>query len=228
MTLSSLLGALPGAMSQGLIWGIMAIGVFITFKVLDIADLTVDGTLCTGGAVCVVLIIGGYPMWLAILLATLAGMAAGLCTGLFHTLFDIPAILAGILTQFALWSVNLRILGGANQAISADKYDLLTSLRYLGNSNIPFWKNPLVMISVFLVVVIALLYWFFGTEMGCSLRATGANQNMARAQGINTDFCKVLGLMVSNGLVGLSGALLSQALPTSTWAAAPSSSAWPP
>ena len=210
MTLSSLLGALPGAMSQGLIWGIMAIGVFITFKVLDIADLTVDGTLCTGGAVCVVLIIGGYPMWLAILLATLAGMAAGLCTGLFHTLFGIPAILAGILTQFALWSVNLRILGGANQAISADKYDLLTSLRYLGNSNIPFWKNPLVMISVFLVVVIALLYWFFGTEMGCSLRATGANQNMARAQGINTDFCKVLGLMVSNGLVGLSGALLSQ------------------
>ena len=206
----------------------MAIGVFITFKVLDIADLTVDGTLCTGGAVCVVLIIGGYPMWLAILLATLAGMAAGLCTGLFHTLFGIPAILAGILTQFALWSVNLRILGGANQAISADKYDLLTSLRYLGNSNIPFWKNPLVMISVFLVVVIALLYWFFGTEMGCSLRATGANQNMARAQGINTDFCKVLGLMVSNGLVGLSGALLSQALPTSTWAAAPSSSAWPP
>ena len=168
MTLSSLLGALPGAMSQGLIWGIMAIGVFITFKVLDIADLTVDGTLCTGGAVCVVLIIGGYPMWLAILLATLAGMAAGLCTGLFHTLFGIPAILAGILTQFALWSVNLRILGGANQAISADKYDLLTSLRYLGNSNIPFWKNPLVMISVFLVVVIALLYWFFGTEMGCS------------------------------------------------------------
>ena len=137
MTLSSLLGALPGAMSQGLIWGIMAIGVFITFKVLDIADLTVDGTLCTGGAVCVVLIIGGYPMWLAILLATLAGMAAGLCTGLFHTLFGIPAILAGILTQFALWSVNLRILGGANQAISADKYDLLTSLRYLGNSNIP-------------------------------------------------------------------------------------------
>lgn len=210
MTLSSLLGALPGAMSQGLIWGIMAIGVFITFKVLDIADLTVDGTLCTGGAVCVMLIIGGYPMWLAILLATLAGMAAGLCTGLFHTLFGIPAILAGILTQFALWSVNLRILGGANQAISADKYDLLTSLRYLGNSNIPFWKNPLVMISVFLVVVIALLYWFFGTEMGCSLRATGANQNMARAQGINTDFCKVLGLMVSNGLVGLSGALLSQ------------------
>lgn len=156
MTLSSLLGALPGAVSQGLIWGIMAIGVFITFKVLDIADLTVDGTLCTGGAVCVVLIIGGYPMWLAILLATLAGMAAGLCTGLFHTLFGIPAILAGILTQFALWSVNLRILGGANQAISADKYDLLTSLRYLGNSNIPFWKNPLVMISVFLVVVIAL------------------------------------------------------------------------
>lgn len=210
MILANLLSALPGAVSQGLIWGIMAIGVYITFKILDIADLTVDGTLCTGGAVCVMLIIGGYPMWLAILLATLAGMLAGLATGIFHTAFGIPAILAGILTQFALWSVNLRILGGANQAISADKYDLLTSLRYLTNPNIPFWKNPLVMITIFLIVVIALLYWFFGTEMGSSLRATGANQNMARAQGINTNFTKVLGLMVSNGLVGLSGALLSQ------------------
>ena len=210
MILSNLLIALPGAASQGLIWGIMAIGVYITFKILDIADLTVDGTLCTGGAVCVMLIIGGYPVWLAILAATLAGMVAGLVTGVFHTAFGIPAILAGILTQFALWSVNLRILGGANQAISADKYDLLTSLRYLTNPNIPIWKNPLISISVFLIVVIALLYWFFGTEMGSSLRATGANQNMARAQGINTNFTKVLGLMVSNGLVGLSGALLAQ------------------
>lgn len=210
MILANLLNALPGAVSQGLIWGIMAIGVYITFKILDIADLTVDGTLCTGGAVCVMLIIGGYPMWLAILLATLAGMLAGLATGIFHTAFGIPAILAGILTQFALWSVNLRILGGANQAISADKYDLLTSLRFLTNPNLPFWKNPLFMITLFLIVVIALLYWFFGTEMGSSLRATGANQNMARAQGINTNFTKVLGLMVSNGLVGLSGALLAQ------------------
>ncbi len=210
MIIANLLSALPGAVSQGLIWGIMAIGVFITFKILDIADLTVDGTLCTGAAVCVVLLIGGCPMWLAILLATLAGMLAGLATGIFHTVFGIPAILAGILTQFALWSVNLRILGGANQAISADKYNLLTSLRYLSNPDIPFWKNPLIMITVFLIVVIALLYWFFGTEMGCSLRATGANQNMARAQGINTNFTKVMGLMVSNGLVGLSGALLAQ------------------
>ncbi len=250
MIIANLLSALPGAVSQGLIWGIMAIGVFITFKILDIADLTVDGTLCTGAAVCVVLLIGGCPMWLAILLATLAGMLAGLATGIFHTVFGIPAILAGILTQlvlliggcpmwlaillatlagmlaglatgifhtvfgipailagiltqFALWSVNLRILGGANQAISADKYNLLTSLRYLSNPDIPFWKNPLIMITVFLIVVIALLYWFFGTEMGCSLRATGANQNMARAQGINTNFTKVMGLMVSNGLVAL-------------------------
>ena len=210
MIIANLFSALPGAVSQGLIWGIMAIGVFITFKILDIADLTVDGTLCTGAAVCVVLLIGGCPMWLAILLATLAGMLAGLATGIFHTVFGIPAILAGILTQFALWSVNLRILGGANQAISADKYNLLTSLRYLSNPDIPFWKNPLIMITVFLIVVIALLYWFFGTEMGCSLRATGANQNMARAQGINTNFTKVMGLMVSNGLVGLSGALLAQ------------------
>lgn len=208
--LSSLLNALPGAVAQGLIWGLMAIGVYITFRILDVADLTVDGSLATGGAVAVMLIRAGLNAWAALLCAFLAGMLAGFVTGLFHTKCGIPAILAGILTQFALWSVNLRILGGANQAISADKYDLLTSLRYLGNSNIPFWKNPLVMISVFLVVVIALLYWFFGTEMGCSLRATGANQNMARAQGINTDFCKVLGLMVSNGLVGLSGALLSQ------------------
>ena len=208
--IASLLTALPGAVSQGLIWGIMAIGVYITFKILDIADLTVDGTLCTGGAVCVMALIGGLPMWLAIALALLAGMLAGLATGIFHTAFGIPAILAGILTQFALWSVNLRILGGANKAISADKYDLLTSLRYLTAADLPFWKNPLVMITIFLVVVIALLYWFFGTEMGCSLRATGANQNMARAQGINTNFAKVLGLMVSNGLVGLAGALLSQ------------------
>ena len=126
MNIASLFNALPGAVSQGLIWGIMAIGVYITFKILDIADLTVDGTLCTGGAVCVVMIIGGYPMWLAILMALIAGMLAGLVTGLFHTAFGIPAILAGILTQFALWSVNLRILGGANLAISADKYDLLT------------------------------------------------------------------------------------------------------
>lgn len=210
MNFAALVSVLPGAVSQGLIWGIMAIGVYITFKILDIADLTVDGTLCTGGAVCVVTLISGGPMWLAILLALIAGMLAGLVTGLFHTAFGIPAILAGILTQFALWSVNLRILGGANQAISADKYDLLTSLRYLTSTEIPFWKNPLVMISLFLIVVIALLYWFFGTEMGSALRATGANQNMARAQGINTSFTKVLGLMVSNGLVGLSGALLSQ------------------
>ena len=210
MSIESLFNALPGAVSQGLIWGIMEIGVYITFKIMDIADLTVDGTLCTGAAVCVVALTGGLPMWLAILLALLAGMLAGLATGLFHTAFGIPAILAGILTQYALWSINLRILGGANQAVSADKYDLLTSMRYLSNPDIPFWKNPLVMTTIFLVVVIVLLYWFFGTETGSSLRATGANPNMARAQGINTNFTKVLGLVVSNGLVGLSGALLCQ------------------
>ena len=176
MSIEALFNALPGAVSQGLIWGIMAIGVYITFKIMDIADLTVDGTLCTGAAVCVVALVGGLPMWLAILLALIAGMLAGLVTGLFHTAFGIPAILAGILTQFALWSVNLRILGGANKAISADKYDLLTSMRYLTNPDIPFWKNPLVMTGIFLVVVIALLYWFFGTEMGSSLRATGATR----------------------------------------------------
>ena len=210
MNIASLLSALPGAVSQGLIWGIMAIGVYITFKILDVADLTVDGTLCTGAAVCVVLIIAGCPMWLALLLSLIAGMLAGLVTGIFHTFFGIPAILAGILTQFALWSVNLRILSSPNQAISADRFDLLTSLRFLTNPEIPFYKNPLFVIPLFLIALIALLYWFFGTEVGCSLRATGANPNMARAQGINTSFTTVLGLMVSNGLVGLSGALLAQ------------------
>ena len=190
---------------------ILATGMLLCILTGGNIDLSVGSVVCFVGAIGAVLMVNmKMNMWLAILMALIAGMLAGLVTGLFHTAFGIPAILAGILTQFALWSVNLRILGGANLAISADKYDLLTSLRYLTNTEIPFWKNPLVIITVFLVAVIALLYWFFGTEMGSSLRATGANQNMARAQGINTNFTKVLGLMVSNGLVGLSGALLSQ------------------
>ena len=206
--ISALLNALPGAFAQGLIWGIMAIGVYITFRILDIADLTVDGSMCTGGAVCIMMMLSGHNVWVSMLVATLAGMITGLVTGLFHTFLGIPAILAGILTQLSLWSVNLKIMGKSNQAINVDKFDLLVSLRFL--KNIAVYKNTLVVVTVFILVVVGILYWFFGTEMGSSVRATGCNGNMARAQGINTDFNKVLGLMISNGLVALSGALLTQ------------------
>ena len=212
--LTSLLNALPGAVAQGLIWGIMAIGVYITYRILDVADLTVDGSLATGGATCVMLIRAGVNPWLALLCAMLAGMLTGLVTGLFHTKCGIPAILAGILTQLALYSVNLRIMESkANQALSVDKYPLLVSQRYVRTVS-PLGdlltKNPLPLLLVFTAAVIALLYWFFGTEKGCSIRATGANQHMARAQGIDTSANVVLGLMLSNGLVALSGALLAQ------------------
>ncbi len=210
MNILALFNALPGATAQGLIWGMMAIGVYITYKILDIADLTVDGSICTGGAVCIMMMLNGAQLWMALLCAFLAGMAAGLVTGVFHTAFGIPALLAGILTQLALYSVNLRIMGKANQAINVDKYDLLVSLRYLTTEGMPFYKNPIFVGAVFLVIIIAVLYWFFGTELGSSLRATGANANMARAQGINTNFNKVLGLMLSNGFVALAGALLAQ------------------
>ena len=205
--LSSLMNALPGAAAQGLAWGIMAIGVYITFRILDVADLTVDGSLATGGAVCVMLIRGGFNPWIALLCAMLAGMLAGLVTGLFHTRCGIPAILAGILTQLALYSINLRIMDSkANQALSVDKYPLLLSQRYVRELSM---NNPLPLLLLFTAAVIAILYWFFGTEKGSSLRATGANPHMARAQGINTNSNIVLGLMVSNGLVALSGALLA-------------------
>ena len=211
--LTSLMNALPGAAAQGLIWGIMAIGVYITYRILDVADLTVDGSLATGGAVCVMLIRTGLDPWLALLCAVLAGMLAGLITGLFHTRCGIPAILAGILTQLSLYSINLRIMGGkANQAVSIDKYPLLLTQRYVRDFTPPaaLLKNPLPLLLVFTAVLIALLYWFFGTEKGSSIRATGANPHMARAQGINTNSNIVLGLMLSNGLVALSGALLAQ------------------
>lgn len=206
--LSSLMNALPGAAAQGLAWGIMAIGVYITYRILDVADLTVDGSLATGGAVCVMLIRAGLNPWVALLCALLAGMLAGLVTGLLHTRCGIPAILSGILTQLALYSVNLRIMASkANQALSVDKYDLLLSQRYVRSLSL---NNPLPLLLLFTVAVIAALYWFFGTEKGGSIRATGDNPNMARAQGINTDSNIVLGLMLSNGLVALSGALLAQ------------------
>ena len=214
----SFIGALPGAVSQGLIWGIMAVGVYITYKILDIADLTVDGSFCTGGAVFVVLFGSGANLWLAMLAALAAGLLAGLVTGLLHTACGVPAILAGILTQLALWSVNLAIMGmKANVAINvtdpANLDRLLVSLRFVqdvAKGIRPFYRHPILVVGVFSLAIISVLYWFFGTELGASLRATGANPNMARAQGINTDTGKVLGLMLSNGLVALSGALLSQ------------------
>ncbi len=208
MEITSLLNALPGAAAQGLIWGIMAIGVYITFRILDIADLSVDGTMCTGAAVCIMIMQRGYNVWIALLFATIAGMLVGLVTGIFHTAMGIPAILAGILTQLGLWGVNLKIMGKSNQPISVDKYYLLVSLRYIKNS--VFQKNTLVVIALFIICIVAVLYWFFGTELGSSLRATGCNENMARAQGINTDINKVIGLVLSNGLVALSSALLGQ------------------
>ena len=208
MSIVSLLNALPGAVAQGLIWGIMAIGVYITFRILDIADLTVDGTLCTGGAVCIMMMQSGHNVWVSLLVALIAGLLAGMVTGLLHTFMGIPAILAGILTQLGLYSVNLKIMGKSNQAINVDKFDLLVSLRYI--KNVPIYRNTILLVAVIIVVLIVFLYWFFGTELGCSLRATGCNDRMSRAQGINTDFNRVLGLMISNGLVAFSGALLSQ------------------
>ena len=203
-----LLSALPGACAQGLIWGLMAIGVYITFKVLDLADLTVDGTMAAGGAVCIVLTTGGMNIWLAMLCAFLVGMLAGAATGILHTFMGIPAILAGILTQLALFSINLRIMDGkANVAINPDKYDLIVSLRHVKRMDA---ENPILITVIFTAVIIALLYWFFGTELGSAIRATGANPNMSRAQGINVDRNKVFGLMLSNGIVALSSALYSQ------------------
>ena len=218
--LLSFLNSMPGAFGQGLAWGIMAIGVYITFRILDIADLTVDGSLATGGAVAALGITMGLNPWVALLMAVIAGMLAGLVTGLLHTACGIPAILSGILTQLALYSINLRIMAigsgastKATLALSVDKQPLLVSSRYIREVSL---RNPLLLLAILTVVVIAVLYWFFGTELGCSLRATGANPNMARAQGINTNTAKVLGLVVSNGLVALSGGLLAQYQGSST------------
>ena len=208
MEIVKLLNALPGAVSQGVIWGIMAIGVYITYRILDVADLTVDGSIATGGAVAAMLIISGCNVWVALAAAFVAGMLAGFVTGVFHTFMGIPAILSGILTQLALYSINLRIMGNkANVALSVNKYNLLVSSR---NARALSLEYPLLVLAIFTVALIAVLYWFFGTERGCSLRATGANANMARAQGINTNFDKVIGLMLSNGIVALAGGLLTQ------------------
>ncbi len=204
----SLLGSLPGAVAQGLIWGIMAIGVYITFKILDIADLSVDGSFCTGGAVCIMMMLSGYNVWISMLAAFIAGAIAGLATGIFCTFMGIPAILAGILTQLGLYSVNLKIMGKSNQAINVDKYNLLVSLRFVKDPNL--LKNAIFIVAIIIVVLVGVLYWFFGTELGSSIRATGCNAQMSRAQGINTSLNQVLGLMLSNGLVAFSGSLLCQ------------------
>ena len=196
------LNSLPGAAALGMVWGIMAIGVYITYKILDVADLTVDGTICTGAATCALFITQGFPIPVAIIAAIIAGMLAGFVTGVLHTLLGIPAILAGILTQLMLWSVNLKIMGTPNISIPNRKYDLWVSL---GDP----WGSILVL-AIFIAVLIGVLYWFFGTEAGSAIRATGNNLQMSKAQGINTDFTKILGLVISNGVVGLSGALLAQ------------------
>ncbi len=201
-TLTSLLKALPGSVAQGIFYGIMALGVYVTYKLLDFADLTVDGSLVTGGAVAVMMMLGGANPYVALLCAVLSGMAAGLVTGLLHTAFGIPPILSGILTQIGLYSVNMRILGKANQAISVDKFSLLVSLR-----DIP---HAILVGLIFTVALIAILYWFFGTEIGSAIRATGTNPQMARAQGVNTSAMKLLALVISNGLVALAGALYAQ------------------
>ncbi len=203
LSLLKLVKNLPGGVSQGLIWGLMALGLYVTFRLLDIADLTVDGSFTTGGAVTVVLILAGWPAWAALLVAVLAGMLAGLCTGLLHTKFGIPAILAGILTQFALYSINLHIMGmSSNKPVSVDKYHLVLSSR-----NVPM---AILTAALIALVLVSVFYWYFGTEQGSALRATGNSPAMSRALGVNIDHMKLIGLSLSNGVVALSGGLMSQ------------------
>ncbi len=203
----ALVRALPGNVAQGLIWGIMALGVYITFRILDFADLTVDGTLATGGAVAVMLIKGGMHPAMALIFSFLVGMAGGLATGLLHTMLGIPGILASILTQISLYSVNLGIMGKANQSIGIGQKNLVASLRYVTADDRMFFFAKLI---IGCLTLVAILYWLFGTEIGAAIRATGCNEQMARAQGINTNFTKVIALMISNGMVGLCGGIYAQ------------------
>ena len=203
LSLLKLLKNVPGGVAQGLIWGLMALGIYITFRLLDVADLTVDGSFTTGGACTVMLILAGWPAWAALLVALIAGILAGFCTGMLHTKLGIPAILSGILTQFALYSVNLHIMGmAANKAVSVDKFNLILSSR-----NIP---SAILTGLIIAAVLVALAYWYFGTEQGSALRSTGDNAAMSRALGVNIDNMKVLGLSLSNGVVALSGGLMAQ------------------
>ena len=195
-----------GAISLGLIWAVMAIAIYITYKILDIADMTVEGSITMGAAISAICISNGMNPYLTLILAFCGGLCAGFLTGFFHTILKIPALLSGILTMLALYSVNLRIMGKAN--VSLLKMDtVFTPFENLGLS-----KN-LAVIAVMVIIVgilIAALYWFFGTELGCAIRATGNNRKMARAQGINTRFMTIIALMLSNGLVALAGALIAQ------------------
>jgi putative ABC transport system permease protein len=192
------LNVLPKTVAQGILWGIMAIGVYITFRILDYADMTVDGSICTGMAVCALMSNAGLPIWLAILCATLAGMAAGFLTGVFHSVFGIPAILSGILTQMILWSVNLKLAGAF---LFVKKDYAFMSANQIGTT--------LLFLAIFVVLLIVVLYRFFGTELGASIRATGTNPRMSCAQGINVNSMKILGLVISNGIVALSGSLFA-------------------
>ena len=208
MNIAGILLAMQGAVSQGVLWGIMVLGVYITYKILDIADLTVDGSFALGGCVCALLVVDkGLDPLLALGLATLAGMIAGAVTGVLHTIFDIPAILAGILTQIGLWSVNQRVMGKSNTPLL--KVDTIFS-RIVDMSGMKQSAVSLVIGVLIAILIIAFLYWFFGTELGSTLRATGNNENMIRALGVNTKYTKLLALTLSNGLVGLSGALVCQ------------------
>ena len=203
LNVMTLLGTFPSGIAQGMIWGIMALGVYITFRMLDIADLTVDGSFTTGGAVAVVLITSGVNCWLALAAATLAGLIAGLVTGILHTRLGIPAILSGILTQFALYSINLAIMGfSANRAVSVDRYALSISSRYI--------NAALITGALIAVALVSVLYWYFGTEHGSAMRATGNNPDMSKALGININSMKVIGLALSNALVAFSGGLMAQ------------------
>lgn len=203
LSLGNLVNRLPSGVSQGIIWGIMALGVYVTFRLLDIADLSVDGTFTTGAAVTVMLTLAGFPAWTATLIAIVAGLAAGLITGLLHTKLGIPAILSGILVQFALYTVNLRIMGmAANKSVNPDQFRLVLTMR-----NVPL---SILVGGLIAIAVIILMYWYFGTELGSAIRATGSSPQMSRALGINTNTMKIIGLSLSNGLVALAGGLMAQ------------------
>ena len=213
LSLPNLLSRMPAAAAQGIIWGLMALGVYITFRLLDVADLTVDGTFATGGAVSVMLVLAGWPAWAALLAAMIAGVLAGLCTGLLHTKLGIPAILAGILTQFALYSINLRIMGQANRTASIKKFGMIFEAETQGKGFLlsALYVPQAIIVGLLLsALIVGLFYWYFGTEQGSVIRATGSNPNMIRAQGINIDTMKVLGLSLSNGMVALAGGLMTQ------------------
>ena len=211
LSVLNLISRLPAGVAQGIIWSLMALGVYITFRILGIADLTVDGSFATGGAVTVMLIMAGWPAWAALLVAVIVGLLTGLVTGLLHTKLGIPAILAGILTQFALYSINLRIMGKANQTASVKNFGLFwqTGGRGFLLSSL-YIPQAILMGLLIAALIIVLFYWYFGTEHGSAIRATGSNPNMSRAQGIDIDRMKVLGLAISNGMVALSGGLMTQ------------------